>query len=141
MDEELVQTLMEAMSRLGMQDLEYRRGDLRVELHCAAGSLAVPAAAVVVPSLPAREREVGEDGRLVRAGMAGIFYRSSAPGAEPYATEGARVEGGATLGMIEVMKILSRVCAPSAGTVVAVLAEDGAFVEAHTPLFRMEDGT
>ena len=54
---------------------------------------------------------------LVASPMAGIFYRSPAPGEAPFVEVGDEVEEGQQLGIIEVMKLMNRIAAPCAGTV------------------------
>jgi biotin carboxyl carrier protein len=67
----------------------------------------------------------------------GIFWRSPQPGAPPFAKVGDRVEGGATLCIIEVMKLMSHVTAQQAGTVVEVLGRNSEPVELGQVLFRL----
>jgi acetyl-CoA carboxylase biotin carboxyl carrier protein len=69
--------------------------------------------------------------------MVGTFYQSPAPGQKPFVTVGQAVEVGDTLCIIEAMKILNQIESDSAGTVSAVLAEDGQPVEFGEPLFRL----
>jgi biotin carboxyl carrier protein len=72
--------------------------------------------------------------------MVGVFYRSPEPGAPPFVEVGARVEEGATLGLVEVMKMFNGVTAPVSGEVVEVLAGNDEFVEFGQPLFRLRPG-
>jgi biotin carboxyl carrier protein len=69
--------------------------------------------------------------------MVGVFYRAPQPGAPAFVEVGARVDEGATLGLVEVMKMFNSVNAPSAGEVVEVLAANDEFVEFGQPLFRL----
>jgi len=73
----------------------------------------------------------------VVAPIPGIFWRSPQPGAPPYAEVGERVEAGATLCIIEIMKLMSHVTAQRAGTVVEVLGRNGEPVELGQVLFRI----
>jgi acetyl-CoA carboxylase biotin carboxyl carrier protein len=73
----------------------------------------------------------------VVAPIPGIFWRSPRPGAPPYAEVGDRVEAGATLCIIEIMKLMSHVTAQQAGTVVEVLGRNGEPVELGQVLFRI----
>ncbi|MDP9429018.1 MAG: hypothetical protein M3Q47_09155 [Actinomycetota bacterium] len=69
--------------------------------------------------------------------MVGVFYRSPEPGAPPFVAAGSRIEAGATLGLVEVMKMFTSVTAPAGGEVVEVLAGNDEFVEYGQPLFRL----
>jgi len=91
------------------------------------------AAAVANVSAPA-EPELPE-GDIVKAPMVGTFYRASSPGAEPFVEVGSVVKAGATLCIIEAMKLLNEIEAETAGTVKAILVENGQPVEYGEPLF------
>ena len=68
-------------------------------------------------------------GTVVESPMVGTFYRSSSPEAKPFIEVGQSVAPGDTLCIIEAMKIMNRIEAEHAGTVRAVLVEDGSPVE------------
>ena len=74
---------------------------------------------------------------IIRAPNLGTFYRAPKPGADVYVEIGSRVEAGAEICLIEVMKLFTAVTADVAGRVHAVLAVDGAMVEADQPLFAI----
>ena len=95
-----------------------------------------PASSAAAPP-PARTAPVADGSVVVPAPMVGVFYRSPEPGAPPFVQAGSLVEQGATLGLIEVMKMFNSVTAPASGEVVEVLAGDDEFVEFGQPLFRL----
>ena len=64
------------------------------------------------------------DGEAVRSTSPGIFWRSPAPGAPPFVEIGQRVETDSVICIVEVMKLMNRVHAGVAGTVVAILVEN-----------------
>ena len=67
--------------------------------------------------------------------MVGTFYASSSPEAEPFVSMGQKVGVGDTLCIIEAMKMFNQIESDVAGTVVAILAENGQPVEFDQPLF------
>jgi acetyl-CoA carboxylase biotin carboxyl carrier protein len=75
------------------------------------------------------------DGHVVTAPMVGTFYAASSPGAAPFAKIGQQVKAGETLGVIEAMKMFNQIEADVAGTVVAILVENGQPVEFDEPMF------
>jgi acetyl-CoA carboxylase biotin carboxyl carrier protein len=75
------------------------------------------------------------EGDAVKAPMVGTFYRASTPGAEPFVEVGSSVKIGDTLGIIEAMKLLNEIEAERAGTIKAILIENGQPVEYGEPLF------
>ena len=78
----------------------------------------VPAAAPVDPTLI-----------TVTAPIIGTFYRASSPQSRPFVEVGATVQPGATLCIIEAMKLMNEIEADKSGTVKASLVENGQPVE------------
>jgi acetyl-CoA carboxylase biotin carboxyl carrier protein len=78
-----------------------------------------------------RPKEVNQipDGYKVTAPLVGTFYRAPQPGAEPYVEVGKHVHKGDAIGMIEAMKIMNEIPAPTDGVVVSIEADDAQFVE------------
>ena len=75
---------------------------------------------------------------IIDAPMLGTFYRAPAPGEKPFVDVGDEVQPDTVVGLIEVMKMMNSVEAGVSGTIVEVCAENAAFVEAGTPLFRVK---
>jgi acetyl-CoA carboxylase biotin carboxyl carrier protein len=96
----------------------------------------VPAPVAAAPP-PAPAAPVADDSVVVPAPMVGVFYRAPEPGAPAFVEAGSRVEQGATMGLVEVMKMFNSVTAPVSGEVVEVLAGNDEFVEFGQPLFRL----
>jgi acetyl-CoA carboxylase biotin carboxyl carrier protein len=74
----------------------------------------------------------------VTSPMVGTAYRSPEPGAPPFVEIGAKVAAGQTLLIIEAMKTMNQIPSPRAGTVIAILFEDGQPVEYGEPLAVIE---
>ncbi|MCC7255382.1 MAG: acetyl-CoA carboxylase biotin carboxyl carrier protein [Dokdonella sp.] len=102
---------------------------MRVEAPAAAASAAAPAApaAATGKSMP--------DGHVVKSPMVGTFYASANPEAHAFVKVGQSVKAGDTLGIIEAMKMFNQIEADVAGTVLAVLVDNGQPVEFDEPLF------
>jgi acetyl-CoA carboxylase biotin carboxyl carrier protein len=96
-----------------------------VEPSAGQAAAAVPAASPSVPD---------EDLVVVNAPVVGVFYRAPEPGADPYIEVGATIEAGATVGLVEVMKMFNGVTADIGGEVVEILAQNEEFVEFGQPL-------
>ena len=75
---------------------------------------------------------------VVRAPMVGTFYAAPEPGAPPFVRIGQVVEPDTTVCIIEVMKLMNSIPAQARGVVSQVLVEDGATVEADTPLIILD---
>ena len=74
----------------------------------------------------------------VKSPMVGTFYRSPEPGIPPYVIEGARVEKGQILCIIEAMKIMNEIESEYSGVVREVLVADAHPVEYGQVLFRVD---
>ena len=73
----------------------------------------------------------------VPAPLLGNFYSAPRPGDPPFVAPGDTVGEDTTIGIIEVMKLMNPIRAGVAGTVVAILAENGKAVEEGQPLVRV----
>jgi acetyl-CoA carboxylase biotin carboxyl carrier protein len=104
----------------------------------AAG--AVPTAEAVPPAavpqaLPA-ERAAPDPGLLpVTAPMVGKFYAAPSPSDPPFVMPGTKVAAGATVGLIEVMKVFASIKTETAGVIERILVSNGEFVEFGQTLF------
>lgn len=108
----------------GIQTVSAPLPAVAVEQPAAAASAAAPAAK---PGLP--------EGHIVHSPMVGTYYASASPGAPAFVTVGQKVKAGDTLGIIEAMKMFNQIEADVAGTVTAILVENGKPVEFDEPLF------
>ena len=77
-------------------------------------------------------------GMVIESPSVGLFWRSPSPGAPPFVEPGTRVSVDDTLAIVEVMKLMNHIVAPAAGTVRAILAENGARVEYGQPLIAID---
>lgn len=117
---------------------EFRLKVGEIEVHLRRSNGAAPAAPEAIPaeSVAAAEPRAksGESAFppgsvLVRAPMVGTFYRAPAPDAPPFVEVGQRVEPGATVCIIEVMKLMNSIAADARGVVAEILVENGKPVE------------
>ena len=68
---------------------------------------------------------------LVRAPLAGVFYRRPAPEAPPYVEVGSEVKKRQTLALIESMKVFNKLRAPADGKVEEILVENEQAVDTN----------
>lgn len=78
------------------------------------------------------------DGKVITAPIVGTFYRSSAPGEEPFVKEGDTIAAGDVVCIIEAMKFMNEVNSEISGTIVEIFVQDGEFVEYGQELFRVK---
>ena len=148
MDLRKLKTLIELVETSGIAELEIQEGEERVRITRApTGQAVMPAqhmvpmaaapAIMAVPAgapVPAAIAAV-PDGHVVKSPMVGTFYRSATPGAKPFVEVGDTVAEGATLCIVEAMKLMNEIEADKAGTIKAILTENGQPVEYGQPLF------
>lgn len=102
----------------------------------AAPSMA-PAAAAAAPVAIASSDPSDHPG-AVNSPMVGTVYLSAEPGAEAFVTVGQQVTAGQTLLIIEAMKTMNHIPAPSSGIVRRIVVADGSPVEYGAPLMIVE---
>jgi len=98
----------------------------------------VPPAAAAAQPQQARDAVAAEPGLTpILAPMVGKFYAAPSPSEPPYVVAGTAVEAGATVGLIEVMKVFTSIKTEAAGTIERILVSNGQFVEFGQPLFLL----
>ena len=73
-------------------------------------------------------------GETVKSPIVGTAYLSPEPGSGPFVEVGNAVKAGDTLLIVEAMKVMNPIVAPSGGVVKKVLISDGQPVEFDQPL-------
>jgi acetyl-CoA carboxylase biotin carboxyl carrier protein len=149
-DSDLVQTLASLLAGSDLAELEIEKGDLRIKLvrHSAASYAPQPQMPqpVVLATAPlpgssaaaAPELSVADNPGTVKSPMVGTVYRRSSPEAKPFVEVGSAVKTGDKILLVEAMKTFNEIVAPRAGTVSAVLVDDGQPVEYGQPLIVIE---
>jgi acetyl-CoA carboxylase biotin carboxyl carrier protein len=144
-----IKKLIELLEDSSLSEIEIVEGEESVRL-ARGGGMAPAASYVAAPVTPqvevapaaapaVEEPEAAEDqipeGEAVLSPMVGTFYGASSPEAQPFVSLGQSVGVGDTLCIIEAMKMFNQIESDIAGTVVAILAENGQPVEYDQPLF------
>lgn len=93
------------------------------------------APAAPVASAPPEPTSSGHD---VTSPTVGVFWRAPQPGAAPFVEVGQEVAVGDTIGIVEVMKLMTNVEADVAGIVTAIHVENAGSVQHGTPLVTIE---
>ena len=116
---------------------------LQMEGSAAAQTVpgAIPAPAPASGPAGASESEASSGNWIsVTSPMVGMFYIAPAENADPYVCVGEKVEKGATLCIIEAMKLMNEIPAEESGTILEICAVNGQMVEYGTELFRIGRG-
>ncbi|MEJ7776644.1 MAG: acetyl-CoA carboxylase biotin carboxyl carrier protein [Sphingomicrobium sp.] len=134
-----VRELAELLTENDLSEIEIEDGDRKIRVRRdAAPTFAAPpaqhspdAAPEAPAAAPADESSVGD---ALRSPMVGTAFLSPEPGSKPFVSVGDTVKAGDTLLIIEAMKVMNPITAPSGGTVRQILIEDGQPVEFDQPL-------
>jgi len=140
---DMIRELAELLKETDLVEIEIEQGGLRVRVARAGATVIqapVKAAAAVLETtaqLPASDTGDVPAG-TVTSPMVGTAYRAPEPGAKPFVEIGAQISQGQTCLIVEAMKTMNPIIAPRAGTITAILVEDGQPVEFGEPLFVIE---
>jgi len=143
---ELIDRLERLMQRSELDEIEIEANGtglvLRTPQAIAADRSQVAGDQVGAPQAPtaadAARSADGADAHAVLAPLTGIYYTSPSPGAEPYVREGADVQVGQVIGLIEAMKLFNEIKSDAAGRVTRICVETGALVKAKQPLIEVQ---
>ncbi len=149
MDIRKIKKLIEMLEESNLGELEIKEGEESVRIarnptgtqffapsmNYAPAPAAAPApVAAPAASAPASTPAPVANGHLVKSPMVGTFYRSPSPGTPSFIEVGSQVKVGDVICIIEAMKMMNQIQADKAGTIEAILVEDGGPVEFDQPL-------
>jgi len=150
--------LLEKAKGLHLTELVVRKGDVCLTFRgpgappdagdsmSAAEAVALRKETAKIESAPApaarQEQGAKEDApqyaHTIKSPLVGTFYLSPAQGKEPFVKVGDTVEQGATVCIVEAMKLFNEIKAPQAGKITAILAKSGDTVQKEQPLIAFE---
>jgi acetyl-CoA carboxylase biotin carboxyl carrier protein len=142
-DEKLVRQLADILAETGLTEIEVEEGERRVRVSRAAAAAPaaqvvaaapVPAAASAPAPAPAAEKPAADTANALKSPMVGTVYLAPEPGAAEFVKVGDPVKAGDTVLIVEAMKVMNPITATSAGTVKAILVENGQPIEFDQPL-------
>jgi acetyl-CoA carboxylase biotin carboxyl carrier protein len=150
MDIRKIKKLIELLEESNIGELEIKEGEESVRIARNSGTVqyvtapvpnyaaapAAPAAAApaAAPAAVAPAAAPAVSGHVVKSPMVGTVYRAPSPGAAAFVEVGKQVKVGDVICIIEAMKMMNQIQADKAGTIEAILVEDGSPVEFDQPL-------
>lgn len=150
MDIRKVKKLIELLEESGIAEIEIKEGEESVRIsrggsqpiyqqaampmHYAAPPQAASAPAQLAVAAPVAAAAAPNNDHAVTAPMVGTYYASASPSSKPFVDIGSEVKMGDTLCIIEAMKMMNQIEAGRAGTIEALIAQDGQPVEFDQPL-------
>jgi acetyl-CoA carboxylase biotin carboxyl carrier protein len=153
MDIRKVKKLIELLEESNIDEIEIKEGEESVRIsRNGAQAMAMaapmaptyaappppPTAPAVAPAAPAAVEPAAEEAQhVVRSPMVGTFYASPSPTSAAFVEVGQSVKAGDVICIVEAMKMMNQIEADRAGTITAILVENGEPVEFDQPLFTI----
>jgi acetyl-CoA carboxylase biotin carboxyl carrier protein len=152
MDIRKVKKLIELLEESNINELEITEGEESVRIsrgvpmqaYAAPAPVAQQPAAIAAPAPAAAEIAAAPvaapdelAGHIVKSPMVGTYYASPSPDSAAFVSVGSTVKAGDVLCILEAMKMMNQIEADRAGTIGAILAEDGEPIEYDQPLFTI----
>jgi len=136
----LVQELADILDKSGLAELEYETDAVAIRLSRVTGATPVMAAAPAVsapaaaaptpaPAEPAPVANPADHKGAVTSPMVGTVYTAPEPGAAEFVSEGDTVKAGQTLFIVEAMKVMNPITAPTAGKVTKIFVQNAQPIE------------
>lgn len=136
MNESSIRKYAGLMKELDLTGLEITEDNCVVRLErcvTAAPVAPAPVSTAIQMSEPSMDQGLVD----VLSPMVGVFYAAPAENAEPYVKVGDTVKKGATLCIIEAMKLMNEIPADDSGVVEEICAQNGQVVDYGCVLMRI----
>jgi acetyl-CoA carboxylase biotin carboxyl carrier protein len=138
----LVRELAQLLTDNALTEIEVQDGERRIKVsrslapvsgaQAPAPAAAAPASAPSAPAPAAVAEEVR--GNVVKSPMVGTAFLSPEPQAKPFIEVGNAVKAGDTLLIVEAMKVMNPITAPTSGVIKKIMVADAQPVEFDQPL-------
>jgi acetyl-CoA carboxylase biotin carboxyl carrier protein len=151
MDIKDIENIIKILKQNEVTEFELEQEGTRVKLaRTPAGGYAsvesrvdvIPAVQVAMATGPVAVAAAPQEdlGRFVKveSPIVGTFYRKPSPDAELFVKEGDVVSKGATLCIVEAMKLMNEIESPTSGKIVKILGAEGKVVEFGEVLFLID---
>ena len=152
MDIRKIKKLIELVEESGISEIEISEGEESVRISrsipttnysAPIQNIQIPQAAPVVVAPNSVSESVAEadpiapapTGTTIKSPMVGTFYRTPSPESKAFVEVGQTVNVGDVLCIVEAMKMMNQIESEKAGTIKAILVENGQPVEFDQPLF------
>lgn len=141
-DEDAIRKLAKLLDETNLTEIEITEDDNAIRVSRGGGTVVAAAshamAAPVASGVSAAPVATAAPANAVKSPMVGTAYLQASPGTPPFIEVGKSVAKGDTLLIIEAMKVMNPIKAPSAGVVKQILVTDGKPVEFDEPLVVIE---
>lgn len=147
-DTALVKALADILDEAGLAELEYETAELSVRLSRVTGTLSpapavapvaaqmAPATATPAPTAPATgasattpDEDMASHPGALTSPMVGTVYVAAEPDAPAFVAVGDTVKKGQTVLIVEAMKVMNPITAPTDGKITQIMVQNGQPVE------------
>jgi acetyl-CoA carboxylase biotin carboxyl carrier protein len=139
-DTALVKALADILDEAGLAELEYETADLSVRLSRVAGTAPVAAVAPVAtptvaptampaPVAASPAEDMASHPGALTSPMVGTVYVAPEPDAPAFVAVGDTVKKGQTVLIVEAMKVMNPITAPTDGKIAQIMVQNGQPVE------------
>ncbi|OGS27545.1 MAG: hypothetical protein A2297_03310 [Elusimicrobia bacterium RIFOXYB2_FULL_48_7] len=141
---EMIETLYKLAVQEKLEEIEFRDRDFYVRIKRPGKKVKTVARQETVviqdtqaaQSAPAAEQAYSQ---TIKCPLNGVFYRAPSPTSLPYVKEGDVVNQGATLCIVEAMKVMNEIKADKKLKIIKLLVENGKPVNSGQDLFAISD--
>jgi len=150
-DTKLVKELAKILNDTDLNEIEMRKGDLKIRVSkggggvvqtiAAAAAAPAPLAApissqpVAAPAASTEKQDASAHPGAVKSPMVGTAYIRPSPDADAFVSVGDKVKEGDTIMLVEAMKTFNPITAPKSGKIEEILVQDSQPVEFGEALF------
>ncbi|QVK21149.1 acetyl-CoA carboxylase biotin carboxyl carrier protein [Mycoplasmatota bacterium] len=144
MEIKLIKEIMKNFEKSNIHKIELEQDGFKIKLekedkqYVTAKEMEVPTVVTTVSNNEETKPVVTDNSVKVLAPLVGTFYGSPSPDAKPFVSVGSKVQKGQTLCIIEAMKVMNEISAPSNGTIKEILVKNSAMVEFDQVIMTIE---
>ena len=145
-----IRELIKVIEASDVSEVVIEEGDSKITVRRGFTSAAPASQAATAPTAQPADAAAAESGspgtvgsrpeswKSIIAPMVGTFYSAASPGSDDFVSAGDAFEEGATMCILEAMKLMNEIVAEEAGVVREVAVSNGDSVEYGTVLFYYE---
>ena len=138
MDLDKIEKLVKIIEDSSMLEFSYSDGQTEIYMSRKGEMGSAGAPMTLVANEEAVQHEEVPEEHYILSPIVGTFYSAPSPDAKPFVTVGEKVKVGATVCILEAMKLLTAIESDYDCEIEAVLVSNGQKVEYGQPLFRIK---
>jgi acetyl-CoA carboxylase biotin carboxyl carrier protein len=142
-----IRELVELMKQHDLREIDLKQDEQQIRLCRNVAEAAPryapppPQPAAVAPQPTPQATTAAAEGKnivTIKSPMVGTYYSKPNPNSDSFVKVGDRVSPDKTVCIVEAMKTFNEIPAEVSGTIVAILVDDGEFVDFDKPLFKVD---